>query len=354
MARPEYHPFTGMSVTGAGSTATSTITLNAALTGHRTFDGAGVSDGAEVIYTISYPSGDANEGVNVLCKGTYTATGTTLTRTNLEGDTTHVHTATAEVRVVGPDAERLRSLVHKSTPYIEPKAGISWLERVSGTSYTMKAGRAIVDGALLDWSDTTRSGLTALTATKGHYVYLYDNSGTPAFEEVEKGSSSGANDPVWDSDLGYYKKGTSGTDRRWVAYFVTDSSGNIEDCYCTLANGMLHISWETLHLYVNAGAGSSSWASITIDAGSVPGSVDYLGINLRVDGPSLDGALGANPIDLGTQQAFNGRCVVRGGEASVSDVELMEAPASTFWWRGQNISGSPTYYVQCNCAEVRI
>jgi hypothetical protein len=96
-----------MSVTGTPGTGT--ITLNAAISGHITFSSAGVADGDVVSYGIV--DGTASE----VGYGTYTASGTTLTR-NLTKSTTGSLlslTSAAEVYITAR-AEDLSDLLNLS------------------------------------------------------------------------------------------------------------------------------------------------------------------------------------------------------------------------------------------------
>ena len=89
------------------TTGTGTITLGSAATGFLSFSGAGVSDGESITYAIE--DGNSRE----IGRGTYTASGTTLTRSvlkstnsnsaiNLSGTAQVFITDAAEDHIAGP------------------------------------------------------------------------------------------------------------------------------------------------------------------------------------------------------------------------------------------------------------
>jgi hypothetical protein len=85
------------------------------------------------------------------------------------------------------------------------------LTYITGTSYKVEAGSAIVDGAMLTWSSPiTRTGLTFTSGTM-NYVYLYTSgSSTAALEESTTA-------PAWDTSLQYWAKSGDGT-RRCIGF----------------------------------------------------------------------------------------------------------------------------------------
>ena len=101
---------------GTSTTGTGTITLGSAFSGFQTFDDGGISDGDVVRYVIV-------DGSNFeIGTGTYTATGTTLSRTLTESSTGSL------LSLSGNDVEVFISPAAEDLPHIQPHAGSKFVK----------------------------------------------------------------------------------------------------------------------------------------------------------------------------------------------------------------------------------
>jgi len=113
------------------TTGTGTITLGSALAGFQSFDVAGVSNGDQVRYTIQ-------EGVNFeLGLGTYTASGTTLSRTPSESSNSGSAislSGNAEVFITAAAEDILSDVVDDTTPQLGGNLDVQTREITTSTS----------------------------------------------------------------------------------------------------------------------------------------------------------------------------------------------------------------------------
>mgnify|MGYP003644351486 CR=1 FL=1 len=113
------------------TTGTGTITLGSALTGYQSFAQAGVSNGEQVRYTIQ-------EGANwELGLGTYTASGTTLSRTPSEssgGGSAISLSGNAEVFITAAAEDILSDVVDDTTPQLGGNLDVQTREITTSTS----------------------------------------------------------------------------------------------------------------------------------------------------------------------------------------------------------------------------
>ena len=159
------------------TTGTGTITLGSAITGYQTFADGGVSDGDVVRYTII--DGDAWE----IGTGTYTATGTTLSRTLTESSTG------ALLSLSGSNVEVFITAANEDL--------------------VLKDSNGFVDIGTIGTSGI--KPLRVKSDTSHHAIHIEENSGT-------EGYTLGVNA---DGDFGIYNS------QQTTASVVVDDSGNV-------------------------------------------------------------------------------------------------------------------------------
>lgn len=169
------------------TTGTGTITLGSAVDGFLTFAGAGASDGETVSYAIT--DGDESETGT----GTYTASGTTLSRTVLKStnsDAAISLSGTAQVMIT-PNSADYNGYLHSDAEDQGPLTG-----GASVTSKSLTAGSITPDPADRSNQYVTNSGAFTLTAPSadGSYVLLVTNdasAGAITFSGFTVGSNVG-------------------------------------------------------------------------------------------------------------------------------------------------------------------
>lgn len=248
---------------------------------------------------------------------------------------------------------------YKVTP--EYGARIVW-DAVDG--YHVEPGGRGVNGEGLIWAaNISRSSLVLIASTL-YYVYLYNNSGTPAVEES-------TTVPVWNSTYRYWQK-TGSADRRLVGTLYVNSSTEIQHFVTVLRGSALEYYYLSTSSQgtqsppfevITAGA-STTFAAISIPMIPANAATHWYcagKINFPADGN--DAILGLAPIDLdiysllGGSAMFTIRTAIGGGTNKrlfTGRAWLPLQTSQTYYYAIQNITGSCTAYIECHGYSIDI
>jgi len=211
------------------TTGTGTITLSTAIAQYQ--GTSALTDAKEYEYFIEDADGSGWESG----RGTYTLTGTTLSRATIydssnSGSAITLSAGTHNV-FIGHTARRAHINDTGSRGHID---GLQ-LTYATTTTLTLNEGRAIVNGEALEVTSatTTKSG-DAIGTSAILYVYVYNNSGTVQMHWEMRASS--ADDPVWDNELDYAKHPVDGAGKRFIGAVYVNSSSQF-DTFQYSANG---------------------------------------------------------------------------------------------------------------------
>lgn len=248
------------------TTGTGTITLGSALSGYKAL--AAGADTKTVHYSIK--DGTAWE----TGYGTYTHSGTTLTRTLVDSSTGSL------LSLSGSGVEVYLDL----TSRVANRSAMASSGHISGgmlaysttTAITVSACKVAINGRILETTSTTTltSGSTmkdiadttvTIGASKCYFVYAYDNSGTLAFRVEERDGTGDGADPTFDDDLNYWVAPSTGAAARRIGKFWTNGSSQVINFKASgrARNRGYHLMFYGAVLLVNAGT-ATTYTSVTI------------------------------------------------------------------------------------------
>lgn len=310
------------------TTGTGTITLGAAVSGYLTFALARVGNGAVVSYGIK---DGANSEIGV---GTYTAAGTTLTRTvtnstasdaliSLSGTAEVFITARAEDLFSDPVAGRL-SYVSATAIKFVPHAGE--MIRINGSIYPIPA--AGIAGVANTSVFVNGVGATNLAASTFYYVYAFINAGVVTADFRTDGAGHLPSDTV--GNIGTEVRVSAGTTKDDTRTLIGMVRTNASSQFADSATTRFVRSWFNRrsavmanHLTVTTNAGAT-----IAEISATEGRVEFLVFSDEAIDAKVTGSFWNSVANQGIIAAisFDGGTVEFGGTKYISPNASQEAP----------------------------
>ena len=330
------------------TTGTGTLTLGAAIAGHLAWPAA--ADGLKCGYRID--DGAASENGT----GTFTNSGTTLTRTlvssstgsllNLSGSATVklVEDAASVTRFdLGTRGAIVGGGIGPITATTSLPVAACTLD-INGTILTI-AGATLTSGST--WKNLNGSTVT-IGASKKYHLYAFNNAGTGEWRVQDYSEATYGGAPVFDSTINYFKSPytTAGVNARRVACFWSNGSSQLIPCDQEVFGRFRRIQTRALAAATLVSAGTATTATaVTITPWVTADDATFmLGLsqgNSSTSANSLNVSIdGTNIYNLATPQAW----VSSGYNGSPCPVTLPNIGVLYYWNYAAPPGGSSIYF----------
>jgi hypothetical protein len=346
------------------TTGTGTITLGSATSGYQTFAAAGVPDGKVIDVVII-------DGANwEISSGTYTSSGTTLSRTLISSSTGSLLNLTGSATVfISPHSGTSASVVVSTTPPSNPGDGVLWFDSTYGKLkiyYTDANSSQWIDAFVGTVGPAGPAGATGATGASG----TIDGTTVTTFTGVLKGNGTNIATATAGTDYLAPPSGTSilkansggalanaaaGTDYLAPSGALgTPSSGTLTNCTgLPVSTGVSGLGTGiATALAVNTG---SAGAPVLFNgAGGTPTSMTLTNATgLPIAGISASGTPDSTTFlrGDGTWNAPGAGSITNSEGSLGSDVQLA---SNNTWYDGPTVSlAAGTWLVVCHLTQVR-